>query len=392
MPNPKALPWCQPMTPTDLKQILDLTIDCDNANKITTFLCLLSAYTTDSQFNISFNAPSSTGKSYIPTQIAELFPAEDVRRIAYCSPKAFFHEIGTYDRQTKRHIVDLSRKILIFLDQPHNELLARLRPMLSHDEPEIAIKITDRSRNSGLRTKDVRLRGYPAVIFCTAGLQIDEQEATRFLFLSPDMDQDKLQKAVTSAALREADKAVFKARLESDMDRRLLIRRLAAIKAEGIEDVTITNPGAITKLFVGTVTPLLPRHQRDVKRLISLVKAFALLNLWWRTRHGQIIYANDNDVEWAIDLWMHIREGQDLNLPPYVYSIFNDIISPLCKTQGGRKAISRSDLQRRYLELYGRHANERQMRTQILPMLESAGLLQQVPDPQDRRRQLIALP
>ena len=32
-------------------------------NKLATFLCLLSTYTENCQFNISFNAPSSTGKS-----------------------------------------------------------------------------------------------------------------------------------------------------------------------------------------------------------------------------------------------------------------------------------------------------------------------------------------
>ena len=54
---------------------------------------------------------------------------------------------------------------------------------------EAQVKITDKSQKHGLRTKNVTIRGYPSVIFCSAGLKIDEQEATRFLLLSPETNQ-----------------------------------------------------------------------------------------------------------------------------------------------------------------------------------------------------------
>ena len=177
----------------DLKKILGLTIKKDETNKVTTFLCQLSAFTENAQFNISYNAPSSTGKSYIPTEIAKLFPQDDLIAIGYCSPTAFFHDIGEIDKRRKGQIiVDLSRRILIFLDQPHTQLLERLRPLFSHDKKEIHIKITDKSQRQGLRTKNVILRGFPAVVFCTAGLKVDEQESTRFLLLSPETNQGKV--------------------------------------------------------------------------------------------------------------------------------------------------------------------------------------------------------
>jgi len=181
----------KPLTSQELISILGLTIKKDEENKLITFLCELSAYTEGSQFNISFNAPSSTGKSYIPTEIARLFPEEDVIEIGYCSPTAFFHDVGEYIKDKGGYLVDLSRKILIFLDQPHTQLLERLRPLLSHDKKEIRLKITDKTQKFGLKTKTVLLRGYPSVIFCTAGLKIDEQEATRFLLLSPETNQEK---------------------------------------------------------------------------------------------------------------------------------------------------------------------------------------------------------
>src|SRR3989344_4249677 len=109
----------KPISTTELIKILGLTIKRDEINKLLTFLAELSAYTED-----------------------------------------------------------LSRKILIFLDQPHTMLLQHLRPMLSHDKKEIRLKITDKSQKAGLKTKNIYLKGFPTVIFCTAGLNLDEQEAT----------------------------------------------------------------------------------------------------------------------------------------------------------------------------------------------------------------------
>lgn len=87
------------ITYDDLVKILGLTIKRDETNKIITFLAQLSAYTEDSQVNISFNAPSSTGKSFIPLEIVSLFPEEDVIKLGNCSPTAFYHEQGELTRK-----------------------------------------------------------------------------------------------------------------------------------------------------------------------------------------------------------------------------------------------------------------------------------------------------
>ena len=98
----------KPMSGKELTDVLGLTIKRDEENKIVTFLCELSAYTENAQFNVSFNAPSSTGKSYIPTEIAKLFPQEDVIELAYCSPTAFFQDVGKYNKELKGYRIDLS--------------------------------------------------------------------------------------------------------------------------------------------------------------------------------------------------------------------------------------------------------------------------------------------
>jgi len=393
----------RPMTSQELLEILGLTIKRDNENKLITFLCQLSTYTEDSQFNISFNAPSSTGKSYIAIEISRLFPVGDALKIGHCSPTAFFHETeGKWDADTHTKIVDLSHKILIFLDQPHNLLLQYLRPMLSHDEREIRLKITDKNQKYGLRTKNILLRGFPSVIFCSAGLKLDEQETTRFLLLSPETGQEKIRESVFERVKKESDAESYKQWLDSNPDRALLKKRICAIKQESIGEVKITASGRkeIEDRFFATNKVLKPRHSRDVGRLISLVKAFALLNLWFRERDGCAIVANQEDIEEALRLWDTISESQELGLSPYIYQLYQEVIVPAYKEKNegraegfvdvtGKLGLTKQDILRKHYQVYGRVLPDWQIRQQIIPMLESAGLITQESDSSDKRKMLI---
>ena len=390
----------KPLSTQELVEILGLTIKKDEENKIVTFLCELSAFTDNAQFNISYNAPSATGKSYIPTEIARLFPEEDVKELAYCSPTAFFHDVGEWNKEMKGYVVDLSRKILIFLDQPHNELLARLRPLLSHDKKEISLKITDKTQKFGLKTKNILLKGYPAVIFCTAGLRIDEQEATRFLLLSPEINQEKIQGGISEAIKKEADNESYKEWLEKNPERKLLKERIRAIKLENIGEIKIANPEKIRERFLGANKMLKPRHQRDIKRLLSLIKSFALLNLWWRERSGLTITANDDDIEQAFKIWDEIATSQELNLPPYIYNLYQEVILKMWQDKNanrnedfagiaGALGLSRQEILQKHYEVYGRMLDTNQLRQQILPMLETAGLITQEADQSDKRKILV---
>jgi len=386
----------QPLNSEQLAHILELTIKHDDTNKLVTFLCALSAYSEGDQFNISFNAPSSTGKSYIPIEVAKLFPPEDVMQIGYCSPTAFFHDVGEPDKSKKgRIIVDLSRKILIFLDQPHNELLARLRPLLSHDDKTINVKITDKSQKQGLRTKDVLLKGFPSVIFSTAGLRVDEQEATRFFLLSPEVNQAKLRHSMEESIRRALDDARYNEKVEAHPSRIALKARLQAIRDAKIETIRIDPKlrPEIRRLFVKDKPALRPRSQRDIKRFLSLIKAFALLNMWWREHDNHCITANGDDFAEAFSLWCELSRAQEVNLPPYVYQLYTDVILPAWRAKNRESdlpvGLLRGEVLSQHYAVYGRMLDATQLRQQILPMLETAGLIIEEPDPRNRRRKFI---
>jgi hypothetical protein len=376
----------KPLSTSELLDILDLTIKHDNENKLAVFLCLLSAFTENSQFNISLNAPSSTGKTYIPMETVQLFPEDDRIEIGYCSPMAFFHESGIYNKETNTYTVDLSRKILIFLDMPHNELLARMRPLFSHDKRVIESKITDKNQKGGNKTKRIQIIGFPAVIFCTAGLNIDEQEATRFFLLSPEISQDKIHAGIESLIRKEANSDQVKERVNQDPQRLLLKERIQGIKQEKITQINIANPQRIEDLFLAKDRMLIPRMQRDAKRLTSLVKAFALLNVWFREREGNVITANDEDVTNAIQLWEKISVSQELNLPPYVYDLYVKVILVALEEkkqslegefpdEEGRIGLTYQEILEKHHKTEGRPLGIQKLTKDILPMLEAAGLI-----------------
>lgn len=388
------------LTIEELADILSLTIKEDKENKVATFLCQLSAFTEDSQFNVLFNAPSSSGKSYIPLEIANLFPKEDVIKIGNCSPTAFFHEQGDYDKATNTTTVNLERKILIFLDMPHTQLLEKLRSLLSHDEKEMVSKITDKSEKGGNRTKTVVLRGYPSVIFCSAGFNIDEQESTRFLLLSPESTHEKIEQAIDQTISRASDLESYENWLNADNRRNLLKERVVEIKRAHVGDIRISSPDLVRELFMQDKVNLKARDQRDIKRFISLIKSVALLNHWWREQTQTGIIANEEDISQAHTIWKKISIPQEYNLSPYIYDLYKEIIVPLWKDKkvevmndefnlNKHYGVSRQEILQRYYDIHKRMLDGYKFRTEILRVLEISGLITQEQDVNDKRKWLV---
>jgi len=216
-------------------------------------ITMLSAYSKN-PINLLINAPSGVGKNYIISKVSSLFPKSDILALAGMTEKALFHRSGilirkgevtgqyqsiepklidiqneireketetsqTIDKYQKQEIkisinilkeqkvellkdskklIDLSNKIIIFLDTPPEHLLSSLLPLLSHDEYEVEYEYVD--TNNGIKTKSNVLRGWPAVIIAQA---LDyshsprfQEYQRRFITTNPTMTQDKYNQAI----------------------------------------------------------------------------------------------------------------------------------------------------------------------------------------------------
>ena len=217
---------------------------------------MLSAYSKN-PINLLINAPSGVGKNYIISKVSSLFPKSDILSLAGMTEKALFHRAGTLvikneitgeyesienrlkdieeqirerkreecsyktaDDKTKRQdirnliqileeqkrellsnskkLIDLSNKIIIFLDTPPQRLLAGLLPLLSHDSYEVEYEFVD--THNGIKTKSNILRGWPVVIIAQA-LDYSKsprfpEYSRRFITTNPTMSQEKYNEAV----------------------------------------------------------------------------------------------------------------------------------------------------------------------------------------------------
>jgi len=377
------------MTLDELANVLSLTIKHDHNNKLVVFLAMLSAYTDSSQINISLNAPSSTGKSFLAIEIAKLFPAEDKVERSGSSPTAFFYETGVLIKELNARLVSLERKILIFYEQPNPQLQEKLRALMSHDSRELYYSFTNRVKGTN-RVDKVILRGFASTIFCSAGLRLDEQETTRAILLSPEATDEKILAGIHSQARRSANTEEYKAWLESQPKRTALKDRIIAIRDEHVDEIIVPDPDGVEKRFREMFPVVKPRHMRDINHLIQLIKAIALLNVWHRTQPDGTILAKQSDIDQAFDIWKVFSDSQELNLPPMVMEFYADIIVPAYITkfqssidqiqmamQHEEIGLTQQELNSYHIEVKEKPMNGEQVRKQVLPQLESSGVITQ---------------
>lgn len=381
------------MTTEDLIKVLSTTIKHDDFNKTILFLGMLSAYASEDQMNIFLAAQSSSGKSYLVQQVLVFFPETDVKVFGKVTPTAFYYaqDLSVTD-DNGLTVVDLERKILVFLDQMDYQLQENLRPMLSHDKKEITFLNTNRNHAGTNNAKEGILRGFPSTFFCSANQQMDEQEKTRALIISPETSQAKIEAGIDLAQEKSCDKSSFNAALANDPQRKLLSDRVLYIKSLHIDNVIIPRDFEVGKRFKETVKgKLQPRHQRDIQHLNSLIKAIALLNVPTRERRGNDIVAKSQDVDAAFELWKYLNRSQEYGISPETLEFYESILQPCFKEQQSLNTtvvgVSMGDLTG-YCASQGLPAKQDYWRKQHLPALKRAGLISEEKDPNDKRNKI----
>jgi hypothetical protein len=339
-----------------------------------------------------FNAPSSSGKSYIPDEVSKLFPKANIWRIDRTTPTAFFHHPGSYDDETKSYKLDFRNKVLFFTDQPNPQVLEKLRPMLSHDGPDMVIQTADKTQKSGLRTKTTILTGHPAVIFCSAGMRLDEQELTRFIMLSPEVNREKVRAGIHHAAHSMSNPKAYRDELQASPERQDLKDRILGIKRERISDIVIRESEEVEQRFLAMVGATKQRHQRDIKRLISIIKVLALLNVWFRERKGSTLYASLADIEQGCAIWQNISASQELGVSQLTYDILENVIKPLYVEQNGievadkRTGVNAKAILSKFYSAYKTELRLNYLQKEVLASLSMQGQIIEQKDLEDRRR------
>jgi len=374
----------------EIAQYLEPIIKRDEIAKVVAFLVQFSTYLPDDQLNLIIASLSSTGKSHILLNIAKLFPQEDVLILGYSSPKAFFHELGTPDKERKKIIINLERKNLIFQDQPHPELLAKLRPILSHDRKETEAKITDKSQRGGNLTKTVLIRGFPAISFATTYLKLDDQEITRALLLSPEISQEKIEESIRLSIKEKVDKE-FSKLLEHNEGLQILKERILGFReiSKNIKSVVFVDvkEDEILDTFKDKKS-FAPKDMRNIKKLLALAECFAGLNYIFDRVLGETLVVKREDVLEAVRLWKEIGKYQEIGIISFALEVYHKVILPLFKDG---LVLTKKVIMKGIKEKFSASIQLWYLEQQILPALESGGFISIEKNPQDRR-QIIIIP
>jgi len=381
-------------------------VDDETATQLV-FLTALSAYTND-PINLFLKGPSSIGKTYITTTVVKMFPKEDVWMLGGLSPKALIHlhaqlvdeNLQPIDldqkpskdadlkdvvewREKLRHakyLIDLSKKILVFLEAPSIDTFMMLRPILSHDEFQIEYKFVTET----LRTRTVVIQGWPATIFCTTSEKYIEELATRSITVSPVESEEKYKRANILAA----EQAMFPQ--QSDEHEQNLKSYLASMR--NFMDTPVFIPFA--KQLADIYPTKLPRAMRDFKMLLRLIKTNAAFHLFHRVslvieKSGmetkRYILADARDAYVALSLFYSAWETTVSGLPEGVLDFYYhgclEAAGPDLLGFHSREAILKYRTIRKQDISY-------RTAMRYLDQLVNAGYLDEEPDPDDKRTKL----
>jgi hypothetical protein len=358
------------------------------------FYTMLSAYT-NNPLNLAINAPSGEGKTYVIQKVGERFPKEDIVFLAAMTDKALFHrqgilvtknEAGEYEplekkiaeidseiedkesqiaiakdnnlkqglksqikdlekqkddlRKNAKKLIDLSRKVLVFLDSPRPELFGALMPLLSHDRYEVEYEFVD--THNGIRTRSNILRGWPAVIFAQA---IDysryprySEIQRRFIMTNPKMNKEKYEQAVDLICDKYGlPDFAYQAKIVKDSDKEKVREIIYGIK-ERILDVCGDRiaPGKnnVVIPFQELLKKLLPKDKAfDMTTAIRFASFLSLLSFINIDKRPRIVIRKEGDVilqTIPFALFEDLKEAVFLmeyasGVRPYQLEWYNDI-------------------------------------------------------------------
>jgi hypothetical protein len=310
----------------------------------------ISAYTSN-PLNLILKGPSGIGKTYIALQALKSFPEEDKVILGDLSPKALVHDLGlakfvdskgveisltnapdikssseekrNWRERLKnaRYVIDLSMKIIVFLEIPRLETFQILRPLLSHDKYEIEFKITDKTSKGNLSTKTVIIRGWPATIFCTSDRDYIEDLSTRSFTITPQVTKEKLKAANMLTAHKRAQPWLY----EEDRELPYMQDYIRRIKKKLIEGFKITIP------FAEYLTEIFPSEQgrdmRDFDHILSLIECSTYLHLYHRPilrfNEEEYLIATFLDLQYAIDTFKEIAETTRTGLDAIILQFYH---------------------------------------------------------------------
>jgi hypothetical protein len=329
--------------------------------------------------NLAVLAPTSEGKTYPSLETLQYFPKRDVWKIGSMTPKVIIRQNGILvdgnnqpieDRikELKRKIketdkdseeredveqqlrqlldeakvlIDLRGKLWVFLEPPHTETWAILKPILSHDDFEIEHPYVYEVQGMGFKVKKVVTRGWPACVFCSAKNESNwpawPEIQSRFLITSPNMVQEKYLDGNILIAQKMGLPNLLQQSIIVSKSQAELAKKCVFYVLEQIRQRNSNNTNPVWIPYASILAQVLPAEKgtdnRITKRILSFLVIITLARAHLR---GRLEYGNESLAIANIDEDLHevLHITQNLSgIPPFKLKVFKEVFFPLYKSK-----------------------------------------------------------
>lgn len=243
-------------------------------------------------------------------------------------------------------------KILVFLEPPDKEVWTILKPILSHDSPEIEYPFVNQTDREGHQTKDVIVRGWPSCIFCSAR---DESKwdmwpeiKSRFLISSPNMIPQKYQESKELISIRKGFPNLIQQQIVISNDEIELAKDCILLIKQKITELRSKNNNGnrisiwipYSKLLERELPATKGTDVRLVKRIFSLLNVVPIVK--YNLRKMLVLCSTGDgykeDEETSVIADFDLREVLSITqnfegIPKYKIEFFNDVFYPCYKSK-----------------------------------------------------------
>ena len=341
---------------------------------------------------------TAIGKTWLAKSCSAFLPPESVIVLGSSTERAWFYfgdpVYKPHPVIPKKEIIDYYRidwrnKIVIILDNVRPDTVKDLKPIMSHDSPEIDLQTTERTQGGRFRTRRVKTIGCPAFINCSTWLQWDAELTSRHYYLTPKDTQEKFQAAadlldqeyLTGSAPTSAMIPIIQ-----DAIRYLISRELSVV----------IHPSVIAKLREN-FTWTSGRDVRDYERAATIIQAIAWFHALQRERNEHCaVIADERDLQIAEKFLPTLLRTSHYGTSSQVLDYYERVLKPLADSgelhegQPILRDLSQNEIRSKYTNVYHRTITRFDL-YEYNKVLESLNLIELIKDPEDKRRRLVRL-
>ncbi len=415
----------------------------ENENVERVLLCGLSAFTLN-PINLRILAPTSTGKTYIIENVSNLFPKENVMKLASASARSFQYAHGnkivnengekintneikelkekltksTEKTEKKKirseikekrklleeyawNVVDLNDRWIIFTDSQDSRLWDSLKGLLSHDSEDIKHQMTNKSGGSN-KLQKVVFKGKPAVTYASARdesrFDITGEIESRFQTISLKASSEKYRQSIKLLGKKHGLGPFYEEEISNDEElqnaKKSVIKLIENVSRYGKTAHPVFDP------FSDKMAEIFPTddgiRQREFPRLTEVITINTLCNAHKRPKI--VKKGIEYPVVFLQDIHRAVRLMQsNLGLPSHKIQFFNDYVKPAIKNTSnevniGNKVVHgliAAEIAEYYIEKkQGINTDRKKILETYLKPLTEYGFLESQKDPRDNSRHI----